>query len=178
MKNYKLILALDPSGNFTEGKGTTGWNLYDAELNYVKVAGFISAEKYDTPEAYWDAHIDIINYAREIAKIYYNSLIVVIEDYVLYSHKAECQINSKMETPKVIGIVQHTCWKHHIPYKMQLAAEVKSRWTNEILIHKGYMSKHGNRYIVNDTIINKHVIDSIRHAVHYNTFKNETRKEA
>lgn len=169
MKKYKSILALDPSGNYTEGKGTTGWCLFDAEQNKIITTGFLEADKSEGFESYWDWHLGIIDHAERNS----DSLMVVIEDYVLYAHKSNAQINSKMETPKLIGVLQHYCWQEGIPYKMQLAAEVKNRWTDEILVHKGYLEKAGNRHKVNGHAINRHVKDSIRHAVHFNTFKNE-----
>ena len=73
-----------------------------------------------------------------------------------------------METSKLIGIIQLWCYNHNIPYAMQLAATVKSRWTDEILHYKGYLKKSGLRYTVCE-----HTRDSMRHAVHYATFKNK-----
>lgn len=170
---YNYILALDPSGNYTEGKGTTGWCLFDANKNCVVITGFIEAGANECYEAYWDKHLSLIEGMRYKAALDGAEIIVVIEDYVLYAHKSDAQINSKMETPKLIGVIQHYCWKENVSYKMQLAAEVKTRWTDDILVHKGYLEKSGNRYKANGHIINRHVKDSIRHAVHFNTFKNK-----
>jgi hypothetical protein len=79
-----------------------------------------------------------------------------------------------METCKLIGVLQHHCWLNQIPYKMQTAGTVKSRWSNEILEHKRYIFKAARGYKTPTGItINRHCQDAIRHAVHFATFKNE-----
>lgn len=174
MKNCKLLLSLDPSGAFTEGKGTTGYCFYDADLNQIIECADISAYSYATKEEYWHAHIDLIKHFKE----QYPEFIVVIEDYLLYAHKAESQINSRLETPKLIGILQHWCWDNNIPVRMQIAGEVKNRWNNDVLIHKGVLIEKGRGYAIASTgqSVNKHCIDAIRHAIHYATFKRKRDK--
>ena len=81
-----------------------------------------------------------------------------------------------METPKLIGIIQHYCWLMKIPYYMQLASEVKNRWTNDILMHKGVIYTRNSRHYIDANCkqyINRHCIDAIRHAMHYDTFRNK-----
>jgi len=123
-------------------------------------------------EAYWEAVLDIIkNYVD-------SKTILVCEDYLLYATKTAEQINSRMETPKLIGVIQHACWKNHIPYYMQTAGEVKNRWTNEILAYKRLIVKHGRgwRPATGDcSTYTHHSLDAIRHAVHYATFRNKER---
>ena len=167
---YKYILALDPSGSFHEGNGTTGWCLLDADTSTILDYGNIDAEHFKDMEAYWDEHLKLIFDMRT------DDTIVVIEDYILYAEKMDSQINSRMETPKLIGIIQHYCWLNGIPYFMQLASEVKNRWNNEILEHKQIIYTRNNRRYVDANCkkpINRHCIDSIRHAIHYNTFRNK-----
>lgn len=169
--NYKFILALDPSGNFTEGKGTTGWSLFNALDNKIIKADSISAKKFATQEEYWYKHMDLIT---DTSKKHKKQLVIVIEDYLLYASKAKDQINSRMETSKLIGILQLHCFTNGIPYIMQPASEVKKRWTNEILHYKGYIKLYKRKYTIPDTkvAIDRHCLDSIRHGVHYATFKN------
>lgn len=169
--NYRYVLAIDPSGSFHEGKGTTGWCLMDTIENIIIRSDFISAEDYSMMEGYWDAHLKLLStYARN----YKQQLVVVIEDYLLYATKSDVQINSRMETCKLIGAMQHHCWKTGIRYFMQTASLVKSRWTDEILCHKKYLVKQKVGYALsNGKTLNKHCKDSIRHAVHFATFKNE-----
>ena len=168
---YEAILALDPSGNFNEGKGTTGWCTYNTAGNYVISTGFISAKDYDTQEAYWDAHLKLIEEYVET----YTNILILVEDYVLYESKAMTQTHSRMETPKVIGIIEHHAWQNKYSLQKQPAHEVKNRWTDPILAHEGIIKKKGNYYVIPGftTKINRHCKDAIRHAVHYNMFKNK-----
>lgn len=165
--NY--ILAIDPSGNFHEGKGTTGYCILDVQNDLIRAVGNISASKYDNEYDFWKAHIDLIDfYCKK-----YKKLGVVIEDYVLYKNKAINQTNSRMETPKLIGLLQYHLHFKEISFKMQLAAEVKNRWTDEILVFKTYLNKKSNRYCLpNNELVNRHEKDAIRHAIHYKTFYN------
>jgi hypothetical protein len=166
---YDNILALDPSGCYNEGKGTTGWCLYNANTKQIVATGSISALSYPCKEAFWDAHIELI-------KTFINDkTALVIEDYFIYASRASAQINSHMETPQVIGVMQHYCWRYGIPYHMQKASDVKTRWSDKILVHKNIIKPKGNGYVVAQTNkrINRHCKDAIRHAVHYATFKNK-----
>lgn len=124
-------------------------------------------------EQYWDAILDLILWQHK-----HRNIIVICEDYLLYANKLHDQINSRMETPKLIGCIQLCCYKNIIPYYMQTAAEVKKRWADHILLHKGYI-KPGSRkgsYVpatgMQDSY-SHHSLDAIRHAVHYATFKNK-----
>lgn len=179
MKNSKLILSLDPSGNFSEGKGTTGWCLFNKTKMEIVETGSISAKDYQSSLDYWDAHIKLLKDTICFTETNEATLEVVMEDYLLYRDKAENQINSRLETPKLIGIIQYVLWKTYgIKVSFQLASQVKPRWTNDILLHKGYIGKSYSFYIApNKKRLNRHVLDSIRHAVHYATFHKENKNE-
>lgn len=166
---YKHVLSLDPSGNYHEGKGTTGWAF--SISGSIKQSGHISALQFPNKESFWEAQISIIQSFR---KKYGPSFIVVIEDYLLYANKAESQINSRMETCKLIGALQVFCYQHNIPYCMQPASEVKTRWSNEILLAEGIIGRDRHGYYLPATHerINRHAIDAIRHNIHFTSFKN------
>lgn len=172
MTSFTHILALDPSGNFDEGKGTTGYCIFDITRDKIIEVGCYSAKSFHSLESYWDAQIKFIKQMRDR---YGPKFGLVIEDYLLYSSKVESQINSRMETPKFIGAVQYYCYKQRIFYTLQKASEVKTRWTDDILHHKKYIEKHGKLYYTPGTnqTVNGHSRDAIRHAVHYATFKNK-----
>lgn len=169
---YAYILALDPSGSFNEGKGTTGWCILEEASQTITLTGSIAAKSFPCMEAYWGAHLKLI---AEFRKKYGNRLIVIIEDFLLYADKANAQINSRFETPKLIGVIQHYCYSRKIPYVMQRAADVKRRWSDKTLHYKGYLVSEKNRLIVPRTKhrVNRHCKDAIRHAVHFSTFKNK-----
>lgn len=168
--NYDLILAFDPSGNFEEGKGTTGVCIFACKNNCINKLKDIHASTFESKEAYWQAHIDLID---QIVNTMPNT-IVVIEDFTLDPRRALQQSHSKMETPKLIGILQLHCQQHNIPYKMQRAVEVKNRWADHILEFKKYIVKKNRMYYLPNGIkpISRHCKDAIRHAVHFATFYN------
>lgn len=171
MRNYDFVLALDPSGSFHEGKGTTGWCILECAADKIIRGSSLKARNYQAMEAYWESHLALI---KEAQQRYGKRFIVVIEDYLLYANQSSAQINSRMETCKLIGALQLFCYQHHIPYCMQIAAEVKNRWTDEILHYKKYLGYRKSKHILpNGELIDHHCRDSIRHAVHYHTFKNK-----
>ena len=57
----KYTLALDPSGNFNEGKGNTGWVLIKNKQTITEL-GFLSASHYTNKIKYWTAHINLIQF--------------------------------------------------------------------------------------------------------------------
>ena len=59
MKNSgqpRYVLGIDPSGNFFEGKGTTGWCVFDIVKDKVVECGSLYASRAKSQEAYWWAH--------------------------------------------------------------------------------------------------------------------------
>ena len=168
---HTRILALDPSGAFEEGKGTTGWCMLKDDRTFVNI-DHISAKDFATDMDYWKAHIDLI---RIHHNVYENNMVVVIEDYLLYATEALSQINSRFETVQLIGVIRYFCSQNNITLVIQQASQVKSRWANTILEHKGFIVKKGRSFYIPGTthIINRHELDAVRHAMHYATFKNK-----
>lgn len=170
-----MILAIDPSGNFDEGKGITGWVLLDTQTNRIAKFGALDASTCLCAEAHWKRHLDLID---GLYAIYGSRLRVVLEDFMLYAHKAESQINSRFETPKLIGLIQYHCWSRNIPIVFQTATSVMRRWKNFMLEKRGYITiknitkgdKIYEATYIKDYKINEHVVDALRHAVHYYTF--------
>ncbi len=163
----RYILAFDPSGNYNEGKGTTGWCLFDTNTNKITKFGVIKALKYDSMEAYWQAHLTLMDDLSGYG------FTCVIEDYMLYANRATDQINSRFETPKLIGVIQYECFIRGIRVEFQTASAVKLRWTNDILVHKNLIQEREGSYWIVTTKLSDHCLDSIRHAIHYATFGNK-----
>jgi hypothetical protein len=174
LRKSRIILAIDPSGSFEEGKGTTGWCVFDTTTLTVLTIGEISASHYTCAELYWQAHTELIlqSYSN-----YKDKLIIVCEDYILYANKAQSQINSRMETPKLIAIIQQYAYKLKIKIYLQLAGLVASRWCDDILEHKGYIRKSGRQYFLDDPdkeiFLSQHERDALRHALHFSYFGKE-----
>lgn len=170
---YRYILALDPSGSFYEGKGTTGWCLFDSKENSFVACGSLFAKDYKRAEEYWNSVIELIFYWKR--RLGHHNMMLVCEDYLLYATKLHDQINSRMETCKLIGAIQLHCYQKKLDYYMQTASEVKNRWSNKILEYKGYIKPYRRGYIPTSGITETythHTLDAIRHAIHYATFKN------
>lgn len=167
---YKYILAIDPSGSFTEGKGTTGWCLLGVDAFFISKAGCLKATDYATQQEYWDAHIKLIDSMNEQ---YANKTMVVLEDYLLYADKAKQQINSRMETPQLLGILQHYIQSKGIKCIRQPASLVKQRWADKILLRRGIIKQKGTNYVHPCTKenLNNHIRDAVRHAVHVAQFR-------
>ena len=160
-----LVLAIDPSGSYFEGKGTTGWAIFESESRQLQAYGSIRAADYETVSLYYQA----------VGSLIKPEMKVVIEEYLLYANKAKQQINSKMETSKLIGYLQMRCYELNVSYSMQLAGEVVKRWADHILVHKGVIKQASgnlrNLYYALGKICNDHERDAMRHAIHYITFK-------
>lgn len=170
----RYVLAFDPSGEYTRGKGTTGWCIMDCLTSTVLQIGAISASEYPEKYAYWDAHIQLI---RQMYKQYGGKLAISIEDYILYKQRTEAQINSNFETCRIVGIIEYYCYTNMIRCNLRLAVAAKTRWTNDILVHKGIIKPCLSGYIVkcaNDHLLVTHELDAIRHAMHYTAFENLT----
>jgi hypothetical protein len=163
----RMIIAFDPSGNFKEGKGTTGICLMWDKGEIQKVDQ-IHAGDYDCAEAYWRAHIHFLTAMRSQVDIE-----VVMEGFRLYGHKSKEQTNSEFETPMLIGLIRYYCYKHEIPLTIQFATEVKTRWSDKVLLSKEIIYNKGNsRYLVaTDQSLNNHKTDAVRHAMHYFRYK-------
>ena len=167
----RFVLSFDPSGSWHEGKGTTGWCVFSTADSRITCAGNISANKFNCAEAYWCKHLELLeNYHTK----YKEKLVLVVEDYLLYESRAKSQINSRMETPKLIGIIQVWAYRHNVPLFLEPASVVKTRWSNNILNYKGYIKKSGKGYIIPGikyTNVTRHCLDAVRHAVHVATFR-------
>lgn len=157
------ILAFDPSGNHAsqkEGSGTTGVAMV---LDGVYKVLEVKASDFETIEEYWSK---VAWYVRHL-----NWDHIVVEGYRLYNHagqSAKSQANSTLQTSQLIGVLRMEAYRKGIPFHIQYAVEVKSRWTDKILQSKGYLEE-GNKLHGKPT--NGHQRDSLRHLVHFEKYK-------
>ena len=161
----QIVLALDPSGAFHEGKGKTGWCVLNKESKEILDIGTVSAEDYPTDMQYFAANIDLIHFFKNR---YNADLRMVMEDYVLYGAQAQSQTNSHMETCQLIGAIKYQAFLQDIPLKMQLANLVVQRWADPVLTVKGILVN--GRFKDLDFFPNPHEKDAFRHALHFATF--------
>lgn len=155
-----LLIAIDPSGNFEEGKGTTGIAIF--EDGVLKNTSVISASGYECAEAYWIEHIEYITMLE--CKDVGNE--VVCESYKLQKHRAMQQSGSWLETPQLIGYLRTACWDNNIPFTLQ-DPTIKTRFNDNVLECMGIIEKKGRSYFRNDKPITLHERDAIRHGLYY-----------
>jgi hypothetical protein len=150
------ILTWDPSGNFHEGQGTSGWSLFeDREL---KEFGDIEASDFTNQEEYWAEHFALI--------IEKTPDVVLCESYKLFGHKAKSQSWSALETPALIGYLRMACWTSGIKFEMQNPSD-KVRVADDQLVKLGFFEKRGSKYYCQGRLTNLHIRDSIRHGVFF-----------
>ena len=89
----------------------------------------------------------------------------------MYYNRADNQINSRLETPQLIGVIKYECYKRGITVNIQTAVSVKTRWSDDTLVRKGYLKRQGRSYYIGGVLVSDHIKDSIRHAVHFATFR-------
>lgn len=167
----RYVLAIDPSGSFQEGKGQTGWVLFDNETKKICKFGVIKALNYQNQFRFWDAHIELIDGLTGFHPD------IVMEDYLLYADRSRQQINSRLETPQLIGIIKYEAYKRGIYVTTQTAQMVKTRWSDGILEHKGYITKTNVGYCIKETRVVDHIRDALRHALHFSTYTSNYGKE-
>ncbi len=93
---------------------------------------------------------------------------IVIEDYRVYSSKAQQHIGSQVYTAKEIGRIEWLAFKSGTFMNYQMAAQAKGRWPNSrikqypvlkrFLAHPGLKGQRGAR---------KHILDAYRHLLTY-----------
>jgi hypothetical protein len=151
------VLSFDPSGNFDEGQGTSGYAIsLDGHLPHK--LGDIKAGDYKTREAYWFAHRELIE--KQFPDV------VVIESYRLFGSKAKEQVGSSLETPMLIGYMQMVCYEMKIPVFLQ-DPTTKSRHADDVLVKAGVVEKKGIRYYYKGELTNLHQRDAMRHNLYY-----------
>lgn len=157
-KTYRNILAIDPSGNYAEGQGTTGWVLYNTKDQKITRHGILQAKDFASAEHFWLGQVTLILELNTFTE----DMAIVIEDYLLYADKATAQTNSRMETCRLLGVLQVYCMQHDLPYFFQRAVDIKTRWSDKVLRSLKLYPKG----------LCKHEMDAYRHALHFDLTKN------
>lgn len=152
------IIALDISGNFKEGKGTTGIAIGDTETGTIHLDE-IKATDFESDVDYWDGVIDVV--ATSMADH------VVIEHYILYNHKALQQSYSELETSQLLGALRFACHQFLMPVTLQKASEAKGRFPDRVLQAKKYLDEK-NRFDGRPT--NAHKRDALRHLLYFTKY--------
>lgn len=165
-REYRYILGVDPSGNWHEGRGITGFALYDSEEDKILWVDDLKAKDFPTDVAYWYEHFKYIK--AKAAE--YEDLLVSIEDYILYSGARQvAQTWSHLETPQLIGFLKVVLWFANIPYVFRTASVAKRMYPEEKLVRLGYISSKlrgkSTWYFLGDKPLLTHHRDAIKHAI-------------
>lgn len=163
----KIILAIDPSGNFTDGKGHTGiawW--YNSWENVTTLS--INAKNSPRRVDYWNKVVDCIESLKK-SKDTGCEVHVVMEKYVTRSNGFTT--GKVSETAMLIGVLTYLCETYDIPYTMQSPSQAKTRYSDDQLC-KIYdnLEKRGNRFYLNNRCINDHERDALRHLAFYKNY--------
>ena len=159
----KLVLSIDPSGNFVDGHGKTGLVLAQVTDDGWEVVTkeTIKAEKYESRLDYWRAHIPLLDQGLDQ---------IVMEDFMLYPFVR--QGYSYMETPRLLGILEITADTLGIPVAFQRASEM-AHLTEDVLIERGILEKRKNRYWHKGKIYNDHERSALKHLIRW--YEKETK---
>ena len=161
-----ITLAIDPSGNFEEGKGHTGIaSMKNGNWDTVSVSS-VNARDYETRFKYWTAVKKVIqDYVLEGEQLQ-----VVIENYVV---RANGFTTGKMpETAMLIGVLVYFCEMHNIPVYFQSPAHAKSRFKDELIpTYIPSMKLVGNKYYLGPKLTNDHERDALKHLLYFKRYR-------
>ena len=177
-KTIRYVIGVDPSGNHhlqkNEGDGTTGIAVYDREEDKIVHVAEIESSAFKEWQAFFKATWIALT---ELLKMYPG--VISIEDYILYPSKSSQQSWSHVPTARLLGYILMECWLDGIDYYIRPAVDVKLRWTNDILLERGYIVGTDNEKSVGhchgktklyvpgiDEPLKSHHLDAIRHAIH------------
>lgn len=165
------VIAIDPSGNFIEGKGHTGIAVIDNnDWKDVQVLS-ISAKDFESRHDYWK---DIIYCIHRFAASPAQPTKVVIESYV--TRMNGFTIGKQSETAMFIGALIWSLENWGIPYEFQTPSAVKTRFKDELLV-KYYpkltldTSTGKNRYLYDGKIVSDHIRDAMKHLLYFKRYK-------
>lgn len=148
-------LAIDPSGNFSEGKGKTGWAMFFKDKFTF---GTLDAKDFKTRVDYWYAVAMLIAIEKPTT--------LIVEDYRLYNTpgmSAATQSFSLLETPRLLGVIEQTAQMNKIPQVIWQMANMTKPYSDDKLLKLGLMTKEKNRYVFKGNKLNDHERSALRH---------------
>lgn len=165
-----IILAIDPSGSFKHGSGTTGWSIIDSESLKIISLGSIKAKNFETREEYFNTHADLLK-NREYD-------LIILEAFVLYESSAKTMINQELETSELIGLIKYLADIYEKEIVTQRAVEISTitKKPNILLstINETFEQisiktnkRKAKSYYFYERLLSSHILDSIRHTVYY-----------
>lgn len=159
------LLAIDPSGEWDlNSQGVTGLCFYETPESFS--TGRVYADNAQSKMEYWE-HV-----LRQIPKMHPDA--VICEDFILYNSKQSALGWDSLNTARLVGCIEHTCYVQNIPLILQRAVDVKERWVNTILEHKNLIMPYKNtkswQLCSTNQVLTDHELDALRHLMHALTF--------
>lgn len=159
-----IIIAIDPSGSFNEGKGHTGFAITDTRVDFIQTFD-AAAKDFPNRHEYWKWIISTVLAIKPD--------IVVIESFVVRSNGF--LIGKMPETPMLIGALVWELEKRNIKYTFQSPSQAKTRFKDA---HLGrYLPDYeikdtarGRLYYLNGKLTNDHQRDAIKHLLYYKKY--------
>lgn len=111
-----------------------------------------------------DTLFEHIEAAQRQAKIFGQKILVILEDYKVYSWKADDHSWSPLHTSEFIGAIKYRLHQLGIPYHLQMASEAK-RWADDEKLTQWDVYAKGL----------KHSRDALRHIITYAFFGQPTK---
>lgn len=161
-----ITIAIDPSGNFVDGKGHTGIaEMKDNDWSTVTIKS-IDAKKFDSRFEYWTAvKRTIQDYVVERTPIQ-----VVIESYVVRANGFT--VGKMPETAMMVGALLYYCEMCDVPVYFQSPSVAKTRFKDELLpAYLEQMSFEDGRYYFNGKPTNDHERDALKHLLYFKRYK-------
>lgn len=162
-----ITIAIDPSGNFEEGKGHTGVACILNEDPKTFATKSISAKAYDDRCTYWQEVLNCIKNVYEGGQ----KLQVVIESYVMRANGFT--IGKMPETAMLIGVLVFYCEQHNIPYYIQQPSQAKARFKDELLLKyiPDLELRETGKYYLRGRLTNDHERDALKHLLFFKKYK-------
>lgn len=150
--DFKEVIGIDPSGNFSAGKGGNGLFLISPNK---AIEDTVWAKDYETKRDFFRGVWASLKSMLEQCE----NPLVVIEDFRLQFGKASAQSNQKMETSELIGALETKLDELNIKYKRQQNT-VKSRWKDKLMLEELEDLGH-----TDFKFSSRHAKDAARHAL-------------
>lgn len=152
------VVAIDPAGDFTKGKGVTGFIMVEVKEDHYDIIdmGSIKADDFENRLDYWEEHIKLVNPSIDV---------VIIEDYRLYNHagmSAAQQTGSYLETPRLLGLLEFWAKHNNIEIVWQMARDTQA-YKEDVLVARKILRKQGNRYYLGGKPTNDHIRSALKH---------------
>jgi hypothetical protein len=72
--------------------------------------------------------------------------------------------------PQLLGFLKMVAYRLGIPYTIQYASDVKTRWQEPILVHLGHLEAKNGFHYFNGKRTVTHTRDALKHALHFHSY--------